>query len=56
MWLHPENLYAEWPRLENVVSRFLDELGTTVHNGDVRCLTMAQVAEEFQERSGPVVN
>src|SRR5690242_8098532 len=22
VWFHPENLYAEWPRLENVVARF----------------------------------
>src|SRR6267142_1864500 len=27
VWLHPEDLYAEWPRLENVVARFLEELG-----------------------------
>jgi len=26
VWFHPENLYAEWPRLENVVARFLEEL------------------------------
>ncbi|HEV2523200.1 MAG TPA: hypothetical protein VGT24_12530 [Candidatus Acidoferrales bacterium] len=48
VWFHPENLYAEWPRLENVVARFLEDLGVSVHNGDVRCLTMGQLAREFQ--------
>lgn len=52
VWFHPENLYAEWPRLENVVTRFLEELGTCVRNGDVRCLTMRQLACEFRRRSG----
>lgn len=47
VWFHPENLYAEWPRVENVVARFLEELGVLVRNGDVRCLTMGQLAEEF---------
>ena len=51
VWFHPENLYAEWPRLENVVARFLDELATMVHNEDVRCLTMGQLAAEFQTNS-----
>jgi hypothetical protein len=50
VWFHPENLYAERPRLENVVSRFLDELGRLVRNGDVRCVTMGQLAREFQAR------
>jgi len=52
VWFHPENLYAEWPRLENVVARFLEELGTIVRNGDVRCLTMGQLAVEFQADAG----
>jgi hypothetical protein len=47
VWFHPENLYAEWPRVENVVARFLEELGAMVRNGDVRCVTMGQLAEEF---------
>src|ERR1700676_622206 len=47
VWFHPENLYAEWPRLENIVARFLEELGVLVHNGDLRCLTMGQLASEF---------
>jgi hypothetical protein len=47
VWFHPENLYAEWPRLENVVARFLEELGVLVRNGDVRCVTMGQLTEEF---------
>jgi hypothetical protein len=47
VWFHPENLYAEWPRVENVVARFLEELGNMVGNGDVRCLTMGQLATEF---------
>jgi hypothetical protein len=50
VWFHPENLYAEWPRLENVVARFLEELGALVRNGDLRCLTMGQLASEFQAR------
>ena len=51
VWFHPENLYAEWPRLENVVARFLEELGAMVRNRDVRCLTMGQVASEFQMKA-----
>jgi hypothetical protein len=51
VWFHPENLYAEWPRVENVVARFLDELGVLVRNGDVRCLTMGQLAAEFRSQS-----
>jgi hypothetical protein len=51
VWFHPENLYAEWPRLENVVARFLEELGAMVRNRDVRCLTMGQVATEFQMKA-----
>jgi hypothetical protein len=50
VWFHPENLYAEWPRLENVVACFLEELGAMVRNGDLRCLTMGQLASEFQAR------
>lgn len=50
VWFHPENLYPEWPRLENVVARFLEELGTLVRNGDLRCLTMGQLASEFQAK------
>lgn len=50
VWFHPENLYAEWPRLENVVAHFLEELGVLVRNGDLRCLTMGQLASEFQAR------
>src|SRR5260221_4169194 len=53
VWFHPENLYAEWPRLENVVARFLEELGVLVRNGDVRCLTMGQLAAEFRSHSTP---
>jgi hypothetical protein len=48
VWFHPENLYPEWPRMEDVVARFLEELGVLVRNGDLRCLTMGQVASEFQ--------
>ena len=50
VWFHPENLYAEWPRLENVVARFLEELGILVRNGDLRCLTMGQLAGEFRTK------
>lgn len=49
VWFHPENLYAERPRLENVVARFLEELSALVRRGEVRCLTMGQVAAEFRE-------
>jgi hypothetical protein len=48
VWFHPENLYAERPRLENVVAEFLDELGKLVRNGRVRCLTMGQLASEYR--------
>ncbi len=48
VWFHPENLYAGWPRVENVVAHFLEELGVLVRNGDVRCLTMGQLAAEFR--------
>lgn len=51
VWFHPENLYDEWPRLENVVARFLEELGASVRNGDLRCLTMGQLADEFLRNS-----
>ena len=47
VWFHPENLYAEWPRLENVVARFLEDLGTMVRDEDLRCLAMGQLATEF---------
>jgi hypothetical protein len=50
VWFHPENLYPGWPRLENVVARFLEELGALVRNGDLRCLTMGQLASEFQAK------
>jgi hypothetical protein len=50
VWFHPENLYPEWPRLENVVARFLEDLGVLVRNGDLRCLTMGQLATEFQSK------
>ncbi len=50
IWLHPENLYAGWPRLENIFARFLEELGVLVRNGDLRCLTMGQLAGEFQTK------
>jgi len=52
VWFHPENLYAGWPRLENVVARFLEELNNLVRKGDVRCLTMGQLAAEFRQRFG----
>lgn len=47
VWFHPENLYPCWPRLEDVVARFLEELGALVRTADVRCLTMGQLADEF---------
>jgi hypothetical protein len=47
VWFHPENLYDRWPRVENVVARFFEDLGNAVRNRDVRCLTMGQVAVEF---------
>jgi hypothetical protein len=51
IWFHPENLYAERPRLEKVVARFLEELGGLVRNREVRCLTMGQLASEFLRNS-----
>lgn len=56
VWFHPENLYAEWPRVENVVARFLEELGILVRSGDVRCLTMGQLAAEFLSDSATKQN
>ncbi|MFZ0885618.1 MAG: hypothetical protein WAN14_19600, partial [Candidatus Acidiferrales bacterium] len=54
VWFHPENLYAERPRLENVVASFFDELGAMVRRREVRCLTMGQIAEEYQtNRTSP---
>jgi hypothetical protein len=53
VWFHPENLYAEQPRLENVVARFLPELGVLVRKGDIRCMTMGQLASEFRVKSTP---
>src|SRR5260370_23531854 len=50
VWFHPEDLYVGWPRLENVVARFLEELGILVRDGDLRCLTMGQLASEFQAK------
>jgi Polysaccharide deacetylase len=50
VWFHPENLYPERPRMENVVAHFLEELGILVRNGDLRCLTMGQLASEFQAK------
>jgi hypothetical protein len=50
VWFHPENLYAERPRLEKVVARFLEELSSLVRQGEVRCLTMGQLAAEFREK------
>lgn len=55
VWFHPENLYAEWPRVENVVARFLEELGVLARNGDVRCMTMGQLAEEFLSTSPAIL-
>ena len=49
VWFHPENLYAEWPRLENVVARFFEELANLIRRGELRCLTMGQLADEFLE-------
>jgi hypothetical protein len=48
VWFHPENLYVGRPRLENLVASFFDELGAMVRSGEVRCLTMGQIADEFQ--------
>lgn len=56
VWFHPENLYAERPRLENVVARFLEELGNSVRKTEVRCLTMGQLAAEFQQNFSPTQN
>jgi hypothetical protein len=50
VWFHPENLYAGRPRLENVVACFLEELGALVRGGEVRCMTMGQLAKEFQAK------
>ena len=46
VWFHPENMYAERPRIENVVATFCQELGKLVASGEVRCLTMGELARE----------
>jgi hypothetical protein len=51
VWFHPENLYAKRPRIENVVARFLEELGALVQKGEVRCLTMGELAREFMAKT-----
>ena len=58
VWFHPENLYPERPRLEKVVARFLEQLGTLVRSGDVRCMTMGEIADEFRssQATGPAVS
>lgn len=56
VWFHPENLYAERPRLENVVARFLRELGVLVRTGEIRCLTMGQLASEFRRKLTPATS
>lgn len=56
VWFHPENLYAERPRLENVVARFLQELGALVRKGEIRCMTMGQLASEFRQKSNPATS
>lgn len=56
VWFHPENLYPERPRLENVVARFLEELGNSVQKREVRCLTMGQLAAEFRQKFAPTQN
>ncbi|MDQ3389130.1 MAG: hypothetical protein M3483_06460, partial [Gemmatimonadota bacterium] len=46
VWLHPINLYAERPRLENVLGEFCERVGELVAAGAVRCRTMGQIADE----------
>ena len=50
VWFHPENLYAERPRLESIVGRFLKQIGSYVQSGELRCLTMGQLADEFRRK------
>lgn len=50
VWFHPENLYAERPRMERVVARFLEELGSYVQSGELRCMTMGRLAGEFRKK------
>lgn len=53
VWFHPENLYAERPRIERVFATFCEELAQLVAAGRVRCLTMGQLAEECIEAQSP---
>lgn len=46
VWFHPENLYPGRPRLENVLAGFFEELGDLVDRGEIRCMTMGNVARE----------
>ena len=56
VWFHPENLYPEWPRAEEVVARFLEELGVFVRNGDLRCMTLGQLTAEFRTKLAAVTS
>ncbi len=44
VWLHPENLYFERPRLERVLAAFHEEAGELAAQGRIEVLTMGEVA------------
>ncbi len=46
VWLHPIDLFHQHPRILDALDVFLHELRQTMERGEVRNLTMEQVAEE----------
>jgi hypothetical protein len=47
VWLHPEDLYFGRPRLERVLSEFLDDARSHIEQGTLRCSTMREIANEY---------
>jgi peptidoglycan/xylan/chitin deacetylase (PgdA/CDA1 family) len=55
VWLHPENLFFERPRLERVLADFLAEAGELAAAGRIEVLTMGEVARAALARAAPAV-
>jgi hypothetical protein len=51
VWLHPENLFFEHPRLERVLADFHAEAGDLAASSKIRVLTMGQIAREALARA-----
>lgn len=52
IWLHPESLFHRRPRLEMVLAEFFENAGSMVRSGNLRCLTMGQLAAETRKADG----